>query len=105
MAVEYVAGGADIDPMRAGIASISCLGVVFLLVWAHGASGGSDGFWAFWYLLVATAVVLAVIAIFSAARTGISRHSRVIALVTGLATIGVTAFFAWAIVTALEHLN
>ena len=54
----------DNDAVRAGIASVACFGLAFLLLGVLGADDWSDGLTTLWYALWIAALILAVVAIF-----------------------------------------
>lgn len=91
--------------MRAGIASVACFGLAFLLLGVLGADDWSDWFTTLWYGLFIAALVLAVVAIFGLAQRTVPRWRRLVGAALGVMTLGVAAWFVWSLLSILDEIN
>ncbi len=91
--------------MHAGIASISCFGLVVLL-FVKGWDDRSHTFVSLWYGLWLAALVLAVVAVVVTSRKGISVYARVVGLMCAVTTLGLGALIGFVILLiAASDLN
>ena len=96
----------DNQAVRAGIASVACFGLAFLLLGVLGADDRSGWLFAtLWYGLFIAALVLAVVAIFGLAQSTIPRGRRLVGAVLGALTLGVAAWFVWVLLSILDGIN
>ena len=95
----------DNDRVRAGIASVACFGLAFLLLGVLGADDWSDWFTTLWYGLFVAAVVLALVAIFELARPTVPLWRRLVGAALGATTLAVAAWFVWSLLSLLGEIN
>ena len=95
----------DNDAVRAGIASVACFGLAFLLLGVLGADDWSDGLTTLWYALWIAALILAVVAIFESARRTVPLRRRLVGAALGAVTLGVAAWFVWSLLSLLDEIN
>jgi hypothetical protein len=82
---------ADKQLVLAGIASVSCFGVLVFLLFDRGGTDWSRSYTYFWWLLWASAFLFALVAIVSSASPSRPNYARVIGLTCGFATLGLSA--------------
>ena len=91
--------------MRAGIASVACFGLAFLLIAVLGSNDWSDWFTTLWWALWIAVLILAVVAIFGLARRTVPLRRRLAGVALGVITLSGAAWFVWSLVNVLNEID